>query len=58
MALLHFVEMAGGELPEASPVSERLLWVSWKQISFVSAKVSRRSVSYPGAPGRRGALAS
>jgi hypothetical protein len=34
MALLHFVEMAGGEPPEPSPVSERLLWVSWKQIGF------------------------
>ena len=54
MALLHFVEMVGGELPEASPVSERLLWVSWKQIGFGvgQGEPSQRFVSGSSGPPR------
>jgi hypothetical protein len=54
MALLHFVEMAGGELPEASPVSEQLLWVSWKKIGFGvgQAGPSQRFVSGSTGPPR------
>lgn len=48
-ALIHLVEMVGGQRPEESPISEWLPWAPWKQIGFGSGqgRPPQRFISEP-----------